>query len=373
MTNSSSSEKRAAANRENAKKSTGPRTEAGKAASRRNAMTHGLTATRILPLDAPGEAPGAYEARLEFWFDDLQPRNVLEAAMIECACRSSWKLDRCARFESAAANARQARRFRAVNGPELAAKVEEARVIGVFLRLEYDFPAPPNPPEHEGIPNPFDDPPEFVARLCAFKEGVEWLLNEWDQTLPQLPAADDPVPEFADEDEARAYAHRIDRKEIWGCRLLGIPTKGPRPSLPVREAGRAEVRRLEKLHATLSAEVPTQIDTDLTLFDAGPEAQLLMRYEAEASRSLHRSVNALMKLRKDAEHFPQATPEAESAAESESVLPESASASSRGTSTPARREMPSARNEATADERMDPDRTSSEARPGAPAPPKWGR
>ena len=40
-----------AANRRNALKSTGPRTAAGKAASGRNALTHGLTARTAVVLD----------------------------------------------------------------------------------------------------------------------------------------------------------------------------------------------------------------------------------------------------------------------------------------------------------------------------------
>jgi hypothetical protein len=360
-------EARATINRRNAQNSTGPKTDAGKAASSRNAMTHGLTATRILPLDAPGEAPGAYEARLEFWFEDLKPRNVLESTMIECACRSSWKLDRCARFENAAANDRQARRFGSVNDPEIATKIEEARVLGVFLRLEYNNPAPPNPPGQEGIHNPFDDPPGVVANLCKFKEGVEWLLKEWDETLPQIPAADDPLPEFEDDYDARAHAHRVERKEAWACRLMGIPTKGPRPALPVREAGRAEVRRLEKLHAVLAAEVPTQLDADLSLFDAGPESQLLMRYEADASRALHRSVTTLMKLRKDAELFPRSEPAPVN--EPEPAPKPSDPEPVRGPTKPARRSMPSARNEANESERLNPDSSPLEARPAAPTPP----
>ena len=41
-------EKQIAANRENAKKSTGPRTADGKRKSRRNAVRHGLTAETVI-------------------------------------------------------------------------------------------------------------------------------------------------------------------------------------------------------------------------------------------------------------------------------------------------------------------------------------
>src|SRR5690349_3349812 len=101
-------ETRAEINRKNAQKSTGPRTEAGKAASRANALKHGLTATTIDPVGAPGEPEGAYRARLDAWVEDTQPRNVLELVMIQRACRASWKLDRCARYEDSAAAVREA-------------------------------------------------------------------------------------------------------------------------------------------------------------------------------------------------------------------------------------------------------------------------
>ena len=44
------SERKVKANRENAKKSTGPRTARGKAFSRRNAVKHGLCAKDLFPL-----------------------------------------------------------------------------------------------------------------------------------------------------------------------------------------------------------------------------------------------------------------------------------------------------------------------------------
>ena len=53
-----STEKQLVANRANAQRSTGPRTEAGKAVSSCNAWKHGLTAARAL---MPGEDPAEYE------------------------------------------------------------------------------------------------------------------------------------------------------------------------------------------------------------------------------------------------------------------------------------------------------------------------
>jgi hypothetical protein len=50
------SERKLLANRANAKRSTGPRTEAGKAASRRNALKHGILSRAVdLPSALPGE------------------------------------------------------------------------------------------------------------------------------------------------------------------------------------------------------------------------------------------------------------------------------------------------------------------------------
>ncbi len=49
------SERKLQANRANAKRSTGPRTEAGKAASCRNALKHGILSRALdLPLETPG-------------------------------------------------------------------------------------------------------------------------------------------------------------------------------------------------------------------------------------------------------------------------------------------------------------------------------
>ena len=79
------------ANRRNAQKSTGPRTEEGKSRSRFNAVTHGMTAT----FDAvPGEDADTLRRRIDDWTADLNPRNQVERDLIERAARASWQLDR---------------------------------------------------------------------------------------------------------------------------------------------------------------------------------------------------------------------------------------------------------------------------------------
>src|SRR4051794_38051552 len=64
-----------AANRANAQKSTGPRTPDGKAASRLNALTHGLCAR--IPL-VPGEDPEERERRYGVWAAELKPHGEIE-------------------------------------------------------------------------------------------------------------------------------------------------------------------------------------------------------------------------------------------------------------------------------------------------------
>jgi hypothetical protein len=89
-----SSERQVEANRRNAQKSTGPRTAEGKARSRFNAVTHGMTAK----FDAlPGADTDALTGRIDAWTADLKPRNPLERDLIERAARVSWQLERVER------------------------------------------------------------------------------------------------------------------------------------------------------------------------------------------------------------------------------------------------------------------------------------
>src|SRR5437588_10317166 len=90
--------KRAVANRNNSSKSTGPKTPEGKAASRRNALKHGLRA-EVLAL--PCEDPAELAAKEQFWHDHFQPQGPEEQYLLNLVVRASVQLDRCARFQAA--------------------------------------------------------------------------------------------------------------------------------------------------------------------------------------------------------------------------------------------------------------------------------
>jgi len=89
-------EKQVAANRQNAKSSTGPRTEAGKRRSRRNAIRHGLTAQTII--DAHEDAT-EYRALQRAVSADYRPRTNFEIELIARLVSLLWRLRRAVAIE----------------------------------------------------------------------------------------------------------------------------------------------------------------------------------------------------------------------------------------------------------------------------------
>jgi hypothetical protein len=90
------SEKKRAANRANARKSTGPRTARGKLRVSLNALTHGLTAaTAVLPF----ENRDHFEKFAAALRADLEPKGFLQALMVERLIELAWKLRRAAKAQ----------------------------------------------------------------------------------------------------------------------------------------------------------------------------------------------------------------------------------------------------------------------------------
>ena len=86
------------ANRFNAQKSTGPRTQKGKAASRRNALKHGLTARSVL---LAGEAPAEFRRLQVAVIARFKPEGVLERELATSIASLFWRLRRVPPFEAA--------------------------------------------------------------------------------------------------------------------------------------------------------------------------------------------------------------------------------------------------------------------------------
>src|SRR5262249_7417536 len=82
---------RAAVNAANAQLSTGPRTEAGKANSSRNAVKHGLTSKQLVI--APGEEEQFAELH-DSLHAQLAPEGVLEMGIFNIICHAAWNLER---------------------------------------------------------------------------------------------------------------------------------------------------------------------------------------------------------------------------------------------------------------------------------------
>ena len=96
------SDRKLEANRENAKKSTGPKTSRGKAMASLNAMTHGVFATRTVAIGPPQlEDPKAFLAILEGLRVHYQPVGVLEDVKVEEIASINWKKIRLERYETA--------------------------------------------------------------------------------------------------------------------------------------------------------------------------------------------------------------------------------------------------------------------------------
>ncbi len=172
------SEAKLAANRRNAQKSTGPRSEEGKAQSCRNALTHGLTAKQLVLQTEDAEA---FEERRQEWHEAYQPAGPAESALLDRAFQSLWRLERCAKAEAA----RLATRVTHAAGDFEREALDRAEELG--RRLIHD----PVDINHTFKLDPLDraayqqrrtDHPAILKRaLEATTQGVDWLIARWEE------------------------------------------------------------------------------------------------------------------------------------------------------------------------------------------------
>ena len=94
------SEKQRRANRQNAQKSTGPKTADGKAHASRNALKHGLLAKDVVITGTDlTESRAEFDAFLADLCSELRPQGLIEETLVERIATCYWRLRRVQRFE----------------------------------------------------------------------------------------------------------------------------------------------------------------------------------------------------------------------------------------------------------------------------------
>ena len=86
------------ANRANAQRSSGPRSEAGREIAKMNALKHGLAAKELV---IPGEDPAALDALRADLVAEHQPAGTTEAMLVEDLAICWWRLQRARLHEAA--------------------------------------------------------------------------------------------------------------------------------------------------------------------------------------------------------------------------------------------------------------------------------
>jgi len=129
-------EAQVAANRVNAQKSTGPRTDEGKAAVTQNAVKHGLRAQAVLLPGEDGDEYARYHGQMT---EQLQPADVQEIELTERIVGLSWRLRRAGRYHDAVFEALYDRQVTemAAAAPEAGEPDTSERVLGRMLLADF--------------------------------------------------------------------------------------------------------------------------------------------------------------------------------------------------------------------------------------------
>ena len=272
-----STARQAEANRRNASKSTGPKTEAGKARARQNSYQHGLTGQGIVTLP---EVDAAVAARHAAWFPDVDDPDWFTVQKVV----ASLRVDR--------------------------SQAEESKRRAELIATACDAgPAWGRNRDREAIAlaASLARKPELIhSKLKAIPEGRAWMIRQWRSLIGFVPT---------------------DSRGVWNdiqCSLamdlLGLATEC-RPSFELRD----KFQRVELAKTLAESEIAAlaAIDAETTELDAhrranaklglglddDPQLKKLRRYEIAAMRTF---LQAEAVLQTQTAATPPSQPQAES-------------------------------------------------------------
>ena len=373
------------ANRRNAQKSTGPRTDEGKEKAKMNATKHGLRAETLIVLE---EDPQVLDDRREAWRACLLPGDDVEERLVECAVVHTWMQDRARRAQASRINAN------IMNYGVDQDQTTEEEVVALGRRLFKDrlgplvsYPTGVNDvgtyqcrsatTSYAGQRDDPDVPIDLVLRLQSTLLGCEWLLAEWarlktilDQGQPWV-ASDklkavrllgkQPFDAIDDKDVAMMFlasfvlkghsrakwdweiSMEMNSEEIDTFRKNAatrqLDSLTPSDATKAREALLEIIERVTQRLTTRAdahreqARVMAALATDFLAFDDSPGGERLRRYDLASGRGLSRSLDDLRKHRHSLVRgqlsvvsFPLSVVACEAEALSEAISPNEATA-----------------------------------------------
>ena len=279
------SEAKLAANRRNAQRSCGPKTPAGKARSRCNALKHGLTGSGVA---LPTEDQAAISDRFIGLQNGMQPKTDAGEILLRRFAFLSVRIERCEKHETSETS-RRVRHAIAQFDDERLAEVER---LGARLYAE---------------------PATTVRRLQMTPEGIDWLLNEWEILRADLLNPDrncwtqnhrmhfdallglNPggyrVARIMALSDARdgSFRHldKLDGEGLEGPARAGW-AQGELTRLIDVEMARLEEARAKFDRRAIAADRAEAVDR--ALFDPSPESVLARKYEAATERAMYKAL-----------------------------------------------------------------------------------
>ncbi len=263
------------ANRENAQKSTGPTSPDGKAQSRLNATTHGLSGAEVA---ISSSSPERLALRMAEWSDGGEPQSERERWLIEKIAIATIRIDLCHDEENA---------LRVTTSERAEIHWDEERQVDA---------------EQLGV-KLHRNPGLMVAKLKRNVHGCAWLRERWESL--------ESVAETGDWD-ASQRALALD--------MMAVPVEFREnchhlPSGPDAEAlAKLARREIDKIDATIEKGLKQldQRDQECTvaglMFIGSAEARLIRRYEAEAWKSFWWAQRELKTCRRTQEQAPRIEP-----------------------------------------------------------------
>jgi hypothetical protein len=252
------------ANRQNAQKSTGPKSPPGKCASAANSTKHGLTAEKLVLPEHRAEAM----RRKERWNDELRPGTLTGLYALDRMVAMSLRIEQCQNT---------------LDGL-FVAETTEAKLDWPGLRRREAVVLA------EGLAK---RPDRVAAQLQETRQGVELLIERWDYLIAALEQG-----EWDESDRALALD------------LLGVPLHHRKPGrTPVDPRdGAALIPFIAAVIGREVARLQEQLETVLLATDdlacahgqawlkvlLGKPAALVMRYEREACRRFSAAMRTVL-------------------------------------------------------------------------------